>query len=104
VRQNTGNFLTLHSTGFRSCVALVVVVQFFAQVTFGQKVRLIVSSKLGDRLSAKPMLRFEKRAGAETNTFCMDETTKLQTIDGFGASALEAGSRRKDSVLAIAGA
>ncbi|MBZ5545550.1 MAG: hypothetical protein LAO07_18040, partial [Acidobacteriia bacterium] len=58
----------------------------------GQEVRLIVSSQAGDRLSAKPSLRFEEKQPSKSGTvFQIDDAVALQKIDGFGASFQEAG-------------
>src|SRR5215467_2261684 len=54
-----------------------------------QNVQLYVSSKAGDRLSAKPELRFEQGTGSAD--FRIDDSIVFQKIDGFGASLLEAG-------------
>ncbi len=55
-----------------------------------QTVKLHVSSKAGDRLSAKPDAQFvdSKPSGV---AFEVDDTLKHQRIDGFGASLMEAG-------------
>ncbi len=55
-----------------------------------QSVKLHVSSKAGDRLSAKPDAQFAdgKPSGM---TFEVDDSKKYQKIDGFGASIMEAG-------------
>lgn len=57
---------------------------------WGQEVTVYVSSKAGDRLSAKKPLRFEP-AAAKAPDFHIDDSVKYQTIAGFGASFLEAG-------------
>ena len=57
---------------------------------WGQEVTVYVSSKAGDRLSAKTPLRFEA-AAAKVPDFQIDDSVKYQTIVGFGASFLEAG-------------
>ena len=57
----------------------------------GQTVRLHVSSKGGDRISAKPDAQFSESKSAEGASFEIDDSVKLQTIDGFGASIMEAG-------------
>ncbi|HEV2380449.1 MAG TPA: glycoside hydrolase family 30 protein [Terriglobia bacterium] len=56
----------------------------------GQEVKVYVSSKAGDRLSAKKPLRFEP-AAPKVPTFQIDDRVKYQTMIGFGASILEAG-------------
>ena len=57
---------------------------------WGQEVTVYVSSKAGDRLSAKTPLRFEA-AAAKVPDFQIDDSVKYQTMVGFGASFLEAG-------------
>jgi glucosylceramidase len=57
---------------------------------WGQEVTVYVSSKAGDRLSAKKTLRFEP-AAAKAPDFQIDDSVKYQTMTGFGASFLEAG-------------
>src|SRR5215469_13934256 len=54
-----------------------------------QNVQIYVSSKAGDRLSAKPELRFEPGTGSAN--FRIDDSIVFQKMDGFGASLLEAG-------------
>lgn len=84
-----------------SAAAIVFV---FCSLGIGQEVELTVSSKAGDRLAAKPSLRFEKETldewGRKTpleirpeaaGGFLIDDATTDQTIIGFGASFLEAG-------------
>ncbi len=56
-----------------------------------QVVKIVVSSQAGDRLSSKPDLHFDNKAGAKTPTFAINEDVKFQKIDGFGASLLESG-------------
>ncbi len=57
----------------------------------GQQVRVYVSSKAGDRLTAKSPLRFEPRGDAQGPVFRINDAVTDQTITGFGASFLEAG-------------
>jgi glucosylceramidase len=57
----------------------------------GQTVKLHVSSKAGDRISAKPDAQFSEATGALGATFEIDDSAKLQKMDGFGASIMEAG-------------
>jgi glucosylceramidase len=56
-----------------------------------QNVQIYVSSKAGDRLTARPELRFEQPTGPESTGFQIDDTVAFQKMDGFGASLLEAG-------------
>ncbi len=75
--------------------------------TIAQDVQTFVSSKAGDRLSPKPVLRFEQKRTAATANFEIDDLVTYQKIDGFGASFLEAGliclnslpQRERESVL-----
>jgi len=67
-----------------------------ASGVLAQTVTLHVSSNGGDRLSAKPAVRFseeENSAGTsfQANTFQINEAVRYQKIDGFGASLMEAG-------------
>ncbi len=55
-----------------------------------QTVTVYVSSKLGDRLTLKPPLRFAERA-EEKADFIIDDAAAGQKIAGFGASFLEGG-------------
>jgi len=73
----------------RSVLFCVLVI--FAPCLFGQTVKVYVSSKAGDRLSAKPDLQFSEAMTASGAIFLMNESVKFQRIDGFGASILEAG-------------
>jgi len=57
---------------------------------WGQEVTVCVSSRAGDRLSAKDPLRFES-AAVKVSDFQIDDSVKYQTMIGFGASFLEAG-------------
>ena len=60
-------------------------------VIYAQTVKLHVSSKAGDRLSAKPDLQFTDTKPVSGASFQINEDVKLQKIDGFGASIMEAG-------------
>ena len=63
-----------------SCVASVA-----------QNVQTFVSSKAGDRITRKPILRFEQDRDPKAANFEIDDLVTYQKIDGFGASFLEAG-------------
>lgn len=52
---------------------------------------LFVSSKAGDRISAKPELQFSDQPSTGVPTFEVNDATSYQKINGFGASLLEAG-------------
>src|SRR5436309_2957970 len=56
-----------------------------------QTVKLHISSKAGDRLSAKPDLQFNDSKFASGASFEIKDAVKLQKIDGFGASLMEGG-------------
>jgi glucosylceramidase len=74
--------------------AVALLLALFFAITlaplWGQEVTVYVSSKAGDRLSAKKPLSFEPDA-TKASDFQIDEGVKYQTIVGFGASFLEAG-------------
>ncbi|MGA7377950.1 MAG: glycoside hydrolase family 30 beta sandwich domain-containing protein [Candidatus Sulfotelmatobacter sp.] len=63
-----------------SCVASVA-----------QNVQTFVSSRAGDRITRKPILRFERDRDPKAANFEIDDLVTYQKIDGFGASFLEAG-------------
>ena len=81
--------------GLKSGAGLGVIFTSFLIITAGvmraQDVRTFVSSKAGDRLTAKPALQFEQRQNSGNPKFTIHEETAYQKIDGFGASFLEAG-------------
>jgi len=79
-------FLTIHLP-----LALVVLVLGSQALVNAQEVKVFVSSQAGDRMSSKPDLHFENKAGAKAPVFTINEDVKFQKIDGFGASLLEAG-------------
>jgi glucosylceramidase len=56
-----------------------------------QNVHIYVSSEAGDRLAAKPQLRFEPGSDSGSAGFEIDDSIVFQRMDGFGASLLEAG-------------
>lgn len=58
---------------------------------FGQEVKIYVSSKAGDRLTPKPVARFEQQKPATVPVFLIETGDMLQSMVGFGASFLEAG-------------
>jgi glucosylceramidase len=62
-----------------------------AGVASSQTVNLFVSSEAGDRISAKPDRQFSDGQNTGTPTFEVNDAVNYQTIDGFGASLLEAG-------------
>jgi glucosylceramidase len=59
--------------------------------TKAQTVKIHVSAKAGDRLSAKPDLQFSEAKPAGGSTFEINDAVEYQRIDGFGASLMEAG-------------
>jgi glucosylceramidase len=58
---------------------------------FGQDVQVYVSSKVGDRLTSKPAVRFGPQKAATVPVFHIATGNMLQQMVGFGASFLEAG-------------
>jgi glucosylceramidase len=60
-------------------------------VILAQTVKLHVSSKAGDRLTAKPDLQFSDSKPSYGANVQINGDVKLQKIDGFGASIMEAG-------------
>jgi len=77
---------------YKSAWLFVACFLCFAPVS-AQQARIYVSSQAGDRLTAKPTVQFqEARGGSTPTTFTIDQSTRYQRIDGFGASFLESGS------------
>ena len=72
-------------------VAALFLVCVFPSVCAAQTASLHVSSKGGDRLTAKPDLQFSDSKTVSDTTFEINDAVKLQKIDGFGASIMEAG-------------
>jgi len=58
---------------------------------FGQEAKVYVSSKAGDRLTAKTPLQFEAQPKVQLPGFKINEAVTYQKMDGFGASLMEAG-------------
>ncbi len=83
-------FFALHLSWTRFWLGLFLSV--FVATTRGQnEARLVVSSRQGDRLTAKPAGKFAPAGQPGRNVLRIDETLTYQTIAGFGASFLEAG-------------
>jgi glucosylceramidase len=72
-------------------LALFLPVILSAPDVAAQTVKVYVSSSAGDRLTSKPDLQFVDGVPASTGTFTISETTKYQTMAGFGASIMEGG-------------
>jgi glucosylceramidase len=60
-------------------------------LTAAQDVHRFVSSKAGDRITPKTVIRFEQNRDASTVNFEINDGITYQKMDGFGASFLEAG-------------
>ena len=63
---------------------LIFAIVFAPVVLQAQTAKLIVSSKAGDRLAAKPDAQFTAAKPAGGAIFQIDEAVRLQKIDGFG--------------------
>jgi len=83
--------MILHNRNFHLSAAVLLLLCFIPRVIPAQTVKLRVSSRAGDRLSAKPDLQFTDAKPATGATFEINDTVRLQKIDGFGASIMEAG-------------
>jgi glucosylceramidase len=81
---------SLFSCG-RQIITLVISVLVCLAAAFGQEVTVTVSSKAGDRLTARASLRFEAQGKATVPAFKLDAAVTDQKIDGFGGSLMEAG-------------
>src|SRR5271157_2649283 len=71
--------------------ALILALALTASGMHAQTVKLHVSSKEGDRLTAKPDAQFADGKAAGGATFQINDSVKYQKIHGFGASIMEAG-------------
>jgi len=81
----------MRSIHWRNMAWVVCLALSLTLTASAQQARVIVSSKEGDRLAAKPTLQFETARPGQPATFRIDDTITHQTIVGFGASFLEAG-------------
>lgn len=72
-------------------VLLVAAFALNVSLSSAQTVKVHVSSKAGDRITAKPDAQFSGTNAAEDATFQINDGVKYQKIDGFGASLMEAG-------------
>ena len=72
-------------------VIFAAVLALFASAAFGQEVRVVVSSKAGDRLTSKAPLSFGHDEANGNPSYSIETGVMLQRMAGFGASFLEAG-------------
>src|SRR5690242_10140503 len=70
---------------------LALFIAFAAPGLNAQTVKLYISSKAGDRISAKPDAEFSERKASGETTFQIRDSVRYQKIAGFGASIMEAG-------------
>jgi glucosylceramidase len=80
----------------RSIIPRTAAALFFlaaSTIAHAQQVKVWVSSNSGDRMSAKADLEFKtgNAAGPAKPDFSINRDAKLQRMDGFGASIMEAG-------------
>src|SRR5215468_251253 len=73
------------------CLGLLGMVFVATVAANAQTARVYVSSEAGDRLAAKPEVRFTDKKPPAGPTFAINEAVRFQKIDGFGASFMEAG-------------
>ena len=91
----------------RFAVIFTIFLLMSGSTTVAQDVQRFVSSKAGDRITPKPVVRFEQNGNSSTVEFAINDEITHQRIDGFGASFLEAGliclnslpQRERESVL-----
>ena len=83
--------MTIRKISWWRPALLAAVLCFSFATTRAQTVKIHVSSKAGDRLSAKPDLLFSETKPSAGSTFQINDTVEYQKIDGFGASIMEAG-------------
>ena len=77
----------------KGCLAMFLAVFLLMScvATVAQDVQTFVSSKAGDRITPKPILRFQQDRDPTAANFEIDDLVAYQKIEGFGASFLEAG-------------
>ena len=73
------------------CLGLLGMVFAATVAANAETARVYVSSEAGDRLAAKPEVRFTDKKPPAGPTFEINEAVRFQKIDGFGASFMEAG-------------
>ncbi len=73
------------------CLLWVLLVGLCMGSAYGQEVKVYVSSKAGDRLTARPVVKFEEKKPTTVPEFHILTGNMLQKMVGFGASFLEAG-------------
>ncbi len=83
--------MTIRKRSWRRPALLAATLCISCATTTAQTVKIYVSSKAGDRLSAKPDLQFSETKASAGNTFEINDAAEYQKIDGFGASIMEAG-------------
>jgi glucosylceramidase len=72
-------------------IAILVAASLWGVAAHAQEAAIVVSSRAGDRLAAKPSVRFRPQAQEGGVVFQIDPAKTHQSIVGFGASILEAG-------------
>jgi glucosylceramidase len=70
---------------------LLVISCMTSTIANAQTAKVYVSSQAGDRLTARPELKFTDRKPTTGATFEINDAARFQKIDGFGASFMEAG-------------
>ena len=82
---------TVHHHVQKSIWFCLLAVSLAASALAQEEIKCVVSSKQGDRLSAKSGLTFVVSDKTGPSFFTIDESVSYQTIAGFGATFLEAG-------------
>jgi len=75
----------------RKSLWALAIVCVAATISNAQTAKVYVSSQAGDRLTAKPELKFNDSKPASGSIFEINDAVRFQKIDGFGASFMEAG-------------
>src|SRR5438034_11589110 len=70
---------------------LVLLLSLAPVALLAQTAKIYVSSQAGDRLTAKPELKFTDDKPGAGATFEISDSVQFQKMDGFGASFMEAG-------------
>jgi len=76
---------------FWTRLSLLVIAFVVTTATNAQTAKVYISSQAGDRLSAKPELKFTDSKPIRGATFEINDAVRFQKMAGFGASFMEAG-------------
>ncbi len=77
--------------GALRCLLGIFLASLCLASALGQEVKVVVLSQAGDRLTVKPPLHFQPPTTSSVPAYHIETGVRLQRMEGFGASFLEAG-------------